>query len=72
MYSQMKSYDPYHSPYDPCPPLGPKYYATAPNLYIPFQPQGLPQYSAREALYRGTLWPALYSPYHNPYEKGRN
>jgi spore coat protein JA len=34
-----------------------------PNQYIPYQPMNLPQYSLDEALYRGTLWPALFSPY---------
>jgi hypothetical protein len=27
------------------------------------QPPNLPQYSPREALRKGTLWPALYFPY---------
>jgi spore coat protein JA len=34
-----------------------------PNQYINFQPMNLPQFSINEALFRGTLWPALYSPY---------
>lgn len=70
MYTQVKAYQPYHSPYDPCRPIGLKYYQTPPQLYIPFQPYGLPQFSPKEALYYGTLWPAFYSPYQNPYEKG--
>jgi spore coat protein JA len=72
MYNQVRAYQPYHSPYDPCPPIGLKYYVLPPNQFIPFQPYGLPQYKPREALYRGTLWPALYSYYQNPYEKGRD
>jgi hypothetical protein len=27
------------------------------------QPPNLPQYSPREALHKGTLWPALYFPW---------
>ncbi|MDI3256853.1 MAG: spore coat associated protein CotJA [Kyrpidia sp.] len=63
MFTQQKRYYPYVSPYDPCAPIRQKFYQTPPELYLGFQPPGLPQYSAREALARGTLWPALYSPY---------
>ena len=68
LFTQRKTYMPYVSPFDPCPPIRVKTYETPPNLYLGFQPYGLPQYSPREALYHGTLWPALYSPYTNPYE----
>jgi spore coat protein JA len=60
---QEKVWYPYIGPNDPCPPITVKTYATAPNLYIPYQPANLPQFSPREALMLGTLWPALYSPY---------
>ncbi|TBL75177.1 spore coat associated protein CotJA [Paenibacillus thalictri] len=40
-----------------------KLYSTPPELYISFQPPGLPQFSPHDALRYGTLWPALYSPY---------
>jgi spore coat protein JA len=63
MFTQQKADYPYISPFDPCPPVRIKYYQTPPHLYLGFQPPGLPQFPAREALHRGTLWPALYSPY---------
>lgn len=63
MYSNFKNWEPYVSPFDPCPPIRVKTYVTPPNLYIPFQPGGLPQFSPCEALQLGTLWPAFYSPY---------
>ncbi len=63
MKQQVRVYEPYISPYDPCPPMRTKTYATPPNLFIGFQPMNLPQFAAQEALKLGTLWPALYSPY---------
>ncbi|WP_245207914.1 spore coat associated protein CotJA [Sediminibacillus dalangtanensis] len=70
MFSQRKFYTPYTSPTDPCPPIEVKSYETPPQLYLGFQPPCLPQYAtAKEALYRGTLWPALYSPYESPYKR---
>ncbi|MEH6945418.1 spore coat associated protein CotJA [Bacillus sp. JJ722] len=68
-FTRVKSYVPYHSVFDPCPPIGKKYYYTPPNLYIGFQPPDLEQYPAMEALKRGTLWPAFYDYYENPYKK---
>jgi spore coat protein JA len=38
-------------------------YIVPPNQYMTFQPAGLKQFSPREALRKGTLWPDLYSPY---------
>lgn len=61
--SNVKTYHPYVSPFDPCPPICVKTYVTPPNLYIGYQPMGLPQFSPSEALKFGTLWPALYGPY---------
>jgi spore coat protein JA len=61
--NQVKVWCPYISPFDPCPPIQTKTFVTPPNLYIQFQPMNLPQFSPREALKHGTLWPALYSPY---------
>ena len=47
-----------------------KSYNTPPQLYIGFQPSGLPQYeTAKEALRHGTLWPLLFSPYPNPQKR---
>ncbi|MBW5447793.1 spore coat associated protein CotJA [Cohnella sp. CFH 77786] len=60
---QWREWYPYVSPNDPCPPIRVKRYIVAPNQYIPYQPMNLPQFPLDEALYRGTLWPALYSPY---------
>ncbi|WP_053219368.1 spore coat associated protein CotJA [Virgibacillus senegalensis] len=71
MFSQRKFYKAYVSPSDPCCPIEVKSYETPPQLYIGFQPPGLPQYpTVKEALYRGTLWPALFSPYESPYKRG--
>lgn len=60
---QYRVYEPYVSPFDPCPPIKLKMYSTPPHLFIPFQPPNLPQFSPVEALKHGTLWPVLYSPY---------
>ncbi|MFY0760037.1 MULTISPECIES: spore coat associated protein CotJA [Metabacillus] len=69
-FSTVKSYIPFHSQFDPCPPIGKKYYSTPPNLYLGFQPPNLPQFSPYEALKKGTLWPVFYDYYENPYKKG--
>ncbi|WP_025026717.1 spore coat associated protein CotJA [Caldalkalibacillus mannanilyticus] len=63
MYTYRKSYVPYVSPFDPCPPIRVKTYETPVQLYLGFQPPNLPQFSPKEALYKGTLWPALFVPY---------
>ncbi|PTX59099.1 spore coat protein JA [Melghirimyces profundicolus] len=68
MYTYRKYYEPYVSPLDPCPPMRVKSYETPPQLYMGFQPPNLPQYHPREALKQGTLWPALFAPYTNPYK----
>lgn len=70
-FTRRKTYRPYHSRFDPCPPIGIKYYSTPPQLYIGFQPPNLPQFSPKEALKKGTLWPAFWDPYENPYEEKR-
>ncbi|KGP93161.1 CotJA [Pontibacillus chungwhensis BH030062] len=70
MFTQVKYYQPYNSPNDPCPPVRVKSYQTPPQLYIGFQPPNLQQFSPKQALYCGTLWPAFYSPYPDP--DGRN
>ncbi|MCT2537412.1 spore coat associated protein CotJA [Aquibacillus koreensis] len=63
-HTYTKYYYPYISPLDPCKPIIKKSYSTPPNLYLGFQPPNLPQYNtAKEALYKGTLWPALYDNY---------
>lgn len=63
-----KTYRPYRSPFDPCPPQQIKTYETPPELYLGFQPYDTEQYPPNIALKKGTLWPALDDPYHNPYE----
>ena len=63
LLNQVRVWYPYIGPCDPCPPMVVKTYVTPPNLFIPFQPPNLPQFSPQEALRLGTLWPALYSPY---------
>ena len=60
---QLREWYPFISPCDPCPPIRVKTYVVPPNMYITFQPANLPQFPLDEALFRGTLWPALYSPY---------
>ncbi|MCD5323024.1 MULTISPECIES: spore coat associated protein CotJA [Pontibacillus] len=72
MFTQVKYYQPYISPYDPCPPIRVKSYQTPPQLYIGFQPPNLEQFSPKQALYCGTLWPAFYSPYPNPDGRSEN
>lgn len=71
MNTFIKFYYPYFSPFDPCPPIKVKTYSTPPHLYIRFQPANLPQFPPKVALFKGTLWPALYDPYCNPYEPPR-
>lgn len=66
MDRQWRVYDPWRSPFDPCPPLQPKVYMVPPNQYVVFQPKGMKQFNPREALKCGTLWPDLYSPYDPP------
>lgn len=61
--NQARYWFPFIGPFDPCPPIRVKAYVVAPNLFIPFQPPGWPQFSPAEALRVGTLWPAFYSPY---------
>jgi spore coat protein JA len=71
MNQEVKRYFPYVSPLDPCPPIREKYYMTPPELYLPYQPPGLPQFSPYEALKFGVLWPSLYSPYESKMLEGR-
>ena len=61
---QWREWRPFVGQCDPCPPMWVKRYIVTPNQFIPYQPMNLPQFPLDEALYRATLWPALYSPYH--------
>ncbi|NGQ94913.1 spore coat associated protein CotJA [Brevibacillus sp. SYP-B805] len=63
MDSQWRFYKPYVSPFDPCRPQTVKRYVVAPNQFLVFQPPNLPQFPPMKALRKGTLWPALFSPY---------
>jgi spore coat protein JA len=63
MNSQFKVYETFVGPFDPCPPVRCKVYSTPQNLYMTYQPMGLQQFNPNEALMKGTLWPALFSPY---------
>ncbi|WP_409294956.1 spore coat associated protein CotJA [Peribacillus sp. SCS-26] len=71
-FTPIKQYKPFHSTFDPCPPLKRKYYRTPPNLYINFQPPNLEQFPPYEALMKGTLWKALYDYYENPYKERKS
>lgn len=62
-FNQLRKVPRFVGPFDPCPPMRYDTYMVPPNHFITFQPPNLPQFSPREALYRGTLWPLLYSPY---------
>lgn len=68
--NQLRFYEPFVGPFDPCPPILVKSYVVPPNQYITFQPEGLPQFTLQEALKFGTLWPALFSPYQSKYGMG--
>ncbi|RYM05377.1 spore coat associated protein CotJA [Sporolactobacillus sp. THM7-7] len=71
MPTYRKWFQPYVSPFDPCPPLGPVPYETPAQLYLGFQRPGMPQFSPFQSLSHGTLWPALYTPYTDPYRGKR-
>ncbi|PLS17142.1 spore coat protein CotJA [Bacillus sp. M6-12] len=71
-FTPVKAWKPYHSRFDPCPPIGVKFYRTPPNLYMFFQPPNLEQFSPQEALMRGTLWKPLYDYYENPYRERKS
>jgi len=64
MLTLRKTYRPYASPLDPCPPIAEKVYDTPQNIYVHVQPSGLQQFDPCTALRKGTLWPALYNPYY--------
>ncbi|WP_058303346.1 spore coat associated protein CotJA [Gorillibacterium timonense] len=63
MIAQVRMYEPFVGPHDPCPPILVKYFDTPPQLYLGFQPMNLPQFDPCTALRKGTLWPCLFSPY---------
>ncbi|MFV0556351.1 MAG: spore coat associated protein CotJA [Lactovum sp.] len=69
MDNNVKSYYPVKGRYEPCPPIT-KYYSTPPHIYIGIQKEGLEQYSPKDALKKGTLWPIFYEYYLNPYKNG--
>lgn len=63
MFKETHIYHPFVSPWDPCPSFQAKTYVTPPHLFLGFQPTNLPQFSPKEALKHGVLWPVLYSSY---------
>lgn len=67
-FSTLKAYKPFHGLFDPCRPIEIKYYSTPPNLYLGYQQPNMPQFSPKEALKKGTLWPAFWDYYENPYK----
>ena len=67
--NQVRYYEPFIGPFDPCPPIKVKSFVVPPELFIQMQPSNWPQYTPSEALRMGTLWPALYSPYPIPGKK---
>jgi spore coat protein JA len=71
MNTFRKTYKPFISPLDPCPPIKVRTFETPPQLYMGFQPYNLPQFpNLKSALKHGTLWPALFAPYDSPFRKG--
>ncbi|WP_028549025.1 spore coat associated protein CotJA [Paenibacillus sp. UNC451MF] len=68
MKSQIKVYHPFAGKYDPCTPIAEKSFVTPPQLFFDYQPEDLKQYSPKEALRKGTLWPDLFSPYESKRE----
>jgi len=68
--NQVREWYPFIGPFDPCPPMRVKTYVVPPNQFITFQPPNWPQFPLQEALRRGTLWPALFSPYESRCSKG--
>ncbi|BAU29345.1 spore coat protein JA [Aneurinibacillus soli] len=71
MHTFRKTYTVYTSPHNPCPPMKVRTYETPPQLYMTFQPPGLPQFPPAEAFRHGTLWPSLFAPYESPYKSGK-
>lgn len=63
MSDQVRYFEVFAGPFDPCPPIGYKSYVVPPNLFITFQPPNWPQFQPYDALKLGTLWQPLYSPY---------
>ncbi|MDF2961795.1 MAG: cotJA2 [Paenibacillus sp.] len=63
MDNQVKAYHPFVGKYDPCTPVTEKTFVVPPQLFYEYQPTESAQYSPKEALKKGTLWPDLFSPY---------
>jgi spore coat protein JA len=63
MKNEVKAFEPIKGKYDPCTPIAEKTFVLPPQLYSEYQPVELPQFSAKEALKKGTLWPDLFSSY---------
>src|SRR3954463_1109249 len=63
MKNEVKVYHPIAGKFDPCTPITEKTFVVPPQLFLEYQPMELPQYSTKEALKSGTLWPELFSSY---------
>ena len=63
MKNQVKVYHPVAGRFDPFKPITEKTFVVPPQLFSAYQPADLPQYELKEALFKGTLWPDLFSPY---------
>jgi spore coat protein JA len=63
MKNEVKVYQPFASKNDPCTPIPEKSYVLPPQLFYTYQPADLAQFSPKEALRKGTLWPDLFSTY---------
>lgn len=72
IFTQVKAWSPFHSPFDPCPPIGQKFYRTPVDLYMTFQPPNLEQFPPQEALKYGTLWKVFYDHYENPFRERKS
>lgn len=71
-FTQVKAWTPFHSSFDPCPPIGQKFYRTPVDLYLTFQPPNLEQFPPQEALKNGTLWKVFYDYYENPFRERKS
>lgn len=71
-FTQIKAWSPFHSPFDPCPPIGQKFYRTPVDLYMTFQPPNLEQFPPQVALKNGTLWKVFYDYYENPFRERKS
>ncbi|MCY0888069.1 MAG: hypothetical protein OWQ59_06370 [Alicyclobacillaceae bacterium] len=63
MTKQWFSYERLGGRNDPCPSSGSVFFVVPPNQWLVTQSRGLKQFSPRQALQYGVLWPDLWSAY---------